>query len=203
VTENDEKRQTIETYDKSAVAHAEKFDQMGARTRDIQKAFSYINRSNPKTFEIGCGNGRDAKEIIKYTNDYLGIDLSKGMLELAKKNAPEAKFELADLETYQFPDNVDIVFAFASLLHSDEKSIKDLLERASESFSPGGVFSISLKYGPHHKETVDKEGHGPKTYFFYTPEDIEKLAPANLKTVFQETQNHGGNKWFSIIFQKI
>lgn len=203
MTIKDEKKQTIDSYNKTASAHAEKFNKSGARVEDIEKAFSYINKSNPKTVEIGCGNGRDAKEIIKHTSDYLGIDLSEGMLEIARQSTPEAKFELADLETFQFPNNIDVVFAFASILHSDKDSIKDLLERVYTSLNPGGVFFISTKYGPYHKETIDKEGHGPKTYYFYTPEEIEKLSPKGLKIIFKTVQNFNNQKWFSVILQRI
>jgi ubiquinone/menaquinone biosynthesis C-methylase UbiE len=203
MTNDAEKKQTIDTYNKSASAHAEKFNKMGARTEDIKRTFSYIEKPNPKTIEIGFGSGRDAKEIIKYTNDYLGIDLSLELCKLAQQSVPKANFKLADLETYQFPDNVNVIFAFASLLHSDKNSVKDLLGRVYESLSPGGVFFISLKYGAYHKETIDKEGHGPKTYYFYTPEEIEKLCPSGLKIVFRETQDFSGQKWFSIILQKV
>jgi SAM-dependent methyltransferase len=203
MTNDDEKKQTIDTYNKSALAHAEKFNKIGARIEDIKMAFSYIKKTNPKTIEIGFGSGRDAKEIIKYTNDYLGIDLSSEMCKLARQSVPEANFKLADLETYQFPKKIDVIFAFASLLHSDKNSVKDLLGRIYESLGPSGVFFISLKYGAYHKETIDKECHGPKTYYFYTPEEIEKLCPSGLKTVFRETQDFKGQKWFSIILQKI
>lgn len=202
MTDSGEKSQTIDTYDRSALDHAKKFDELDARAKDITQTLSYIKKSNPKTIEIGFGSGRDAKEIIKYTNDYLGIDLSNEMLKIAQQNVPEAKFELADLETYKFPNNTDVVFAFASLLHSDKDSVKDLLKRVSESLNSGGVFFISLKYGNYHKETIDKEGHGPKTYYFYTPEEIEKISPSSLKTVFQEIQDFKNKKWFSIILQK-
>lgn len=202
MTEDSEKRQTIATYDKSAAEHAQKFDDIGARVEDIKKAFSYIHKSNPKTIELGCGNGRDAKEIIKQTNDYLGIDLSREMLQIARQNIPEANFELADIETFQFPKGVDVIFSFASLLHSDKESVRKILERASLALNPGGVFFISLKYGQYHQETIDKEGHGPKTYYFYTPDEIESLLPSGLGSVYRDIQDFRGEKWFNLILQK-
>lgn len=203
MTKDSEKKQTIETYNKSALAHAEKFNKIGARTKDIEKAFSYISRPNPKVFEIGFGSGRDAAEIAKRTSDYLGIDLSSEMCKIAQRNVPAARFELADVETYQFPKGIDIIFAFASLLHSDKKGVANIINRACDSLNPAGVFFISTKYDTYHKKMIDKEGHGPKTYYFYTPEDIQKMCPLELKTVFQEIQEFKGQKWFSLILQKI
>ena len=158
---DEEKKQTIETYNKSVTAHAKKFDEMGARTEDILRTFSYINKPNPKTVELGCGNGRDAKEIIKHTNDYLGLDLSEEMLRLAQRNVPNANFLVADLESYVFPKGLDVIFAFASLLHSDKRGVSDVLKRSCKALNLGGVFFISSKYGSYHKETIDKEGLGP------------------------------------------
>lgn len=202
MTNADDKTQTINTYNKSALAHAKKFNDMGARVDDIKKTFSYIKKQNPKTVEIGCGSGRDAKEIVKYTNDFIGIDLSAEMIKLARESVPGVKFELADLETYNFPKNTDVCFSFASILHSDRESIKILLGNICRSLSNQGVIFISSKYGDYHREVIDKEGHGPKAYYFYTPEEIEKLSPSGLRIIFREVQEFGGQKWFSVIFQK-
>lgn len=197
-----EKRQTIKTYDRSAKTHAEKFDQIGARINDIKRAFSFISKNNPKVVELGCGNGRDAKEIINLTDDYLGIDLSREMIQLAKENVPGANFQLADIEEFQFPQGVDICFAFASLLHSDKESVKIIIERVHETLNKGGVFFISTKYAPYHKETSDKPGQGPKTYYFYTPEEIISLCPAGFQAEYQDTHNLRGQNWFTLILQK-
>jgi SAM-dependent methyltransferase len=202
MTSKEEKQQTIRTYNKTAKIHAQKFDEIGARIADIEKAFSYVKKSNPKTIELDCGNGRDAKEIIKHTNDYLGLDLSDEMVRLAKENVHEANFEVADLETYQFPDGADIIFAFASLLHSDRDSVKNVLKRAYKALNPGGIFFISSKHGRYHKETIDKEGHGPKTYYFYTPEEVESLSPLGFKIVYRYVHDFKGQKWFKLILQK-
>ena len=76
MTNKKDKHQTIDTYNKTARAHSQKFEDYGAREDDVERAFSYINRQNPKVVEIGCGDGRDAVEILKRTNDYVGVDLS-------------------------------------------------------------------------------------------------------------------------------
>lgn len=202
MTNQDEKKQNIENYNQSAALHSKKFDEIGARIEDIERTFAYITKANPKTVEIGCGNGRDAKEIIKHTNDYLGIDLSEGMLKLAKENVPEANFQLIDLESFEFPLNTDTIFSFASLLHTDKETLTKVLQKIDTSLNTNGVIFISLKYGEYHKETLDREGTGPRTYYFYTPKEIQQIAPTTWKTVYQDIQDFRGQKWFSIILQK-
>lgn len=202
MTNPQEKRQNIDNYNQSAKLHSKKFDEIGARVEDIERTFSYINKTNPKTIEIGCGNGRDAKEIIKHTTDYLGIDLSESMLNLAKTNVPETNFKLIDLEEFEFPSDIDVIFSFASLLHTDKETMTQVLQKINNSLNTNGIIFISLKYGKYHKEILDKEGTGPRTYYFYTPEEILQIAPTTLKTVYQNIYEFKGQKWFSTIVQK-
>jgi ubiquinone/menaquinone biosynthesis C-methylase UbiE len=196
------KKQTINTYDKSAKFHADKFDEIGTRIEDIELTYSKVKKKNPKTIELGCGNGRDAVEIIKHTNDYLGIDLSSELIKLAKKKVGEKYFKVADIETFKFPKNIDVVFTFASLLHSDKVSVKKVLNNIYKNMNKGGVIFISLKYDKYQKRLMYKEHQGYKTFYFYTPEDIKEIAPEGFKSVFEEIQDFKGQNWFSLILQK-
>jgi predicted TPR repeat methyltransferase len=92
MTSRHDKSITIDTYNKTAKIHSDKFTKYGARIDDIERAFSCIKKSNPKVVEIGCGDGRDAEEIIKRTNDYLGIDLSEELIKIAQKKSSWGKF---------------------------------------------------------------------------------------------------------------
>lgn len=199
--EIDKKTQTINTYNTTASAMAKKFDNIGARVDDIEKGFSFLQKNNPKVLEIGCGNGRDAKEILKHTNNYLGVDISKEMIKLAREYVPKGHFEVADIENYKFSNNIDLIFSFASLLHSSKEDIKNILNRAYLSLEDSGIFYISLKYAKYHKEDKTDE-FGTRTYYFYTPEDIKKLSGDQYKVLYEGIQNLRGQKWFTIILQK-
>jgi len=197
-----EKKLNINNYDKSAEFHSNKFNEIGARVGDVDRTFALVDKTNPKVVEIGCGNGRDASYIVKHTKDYLGIDLSKEMLKLALKNNPGVNFQLADLETYDFPKGVDIVFSFASLLHTDAESLKEVIEKIYASLNQGGVFFLSLKMGEYHKEKVDRDGLGPRTFYFYNPEEIRKLSPNGLTVIYELPYEFKDQKWFSMILRK-
>lgn len=43
-------------------------------------------------------------EFRKRTPDYLGIDYSEGMLKMAREYVPNAKFKLADVSEFEFPE---------------------------------------------------------------------------------------------------
>ena len=61
------KKQLINTYNKSARELSEYFQGIGPRVKDITNVFNYFPKERHlalKVIEIGCGDGRDAKEII-------------------------------------------------------------------------------------------------------------------------------------------
>lgn len=181
---------------------AQKFISFGARTSDIKQVFNLCKKKNPKVVELGCGNGRDAGEILKLTNDYLGIDISRSMIEIAKKTVPQAKLKVADLEGFEFEKRIDIIFAFAALLHSKKENLKKMFLKATKALNPNGLFFINLKYGNYAEFSKDDE-FGTRTYYYYTPEDIEKMAGKSYKTVFKNVHILRDQKWFEIILQKI
>ena len=123
------KQQTIDTYNATAELMAGKFTAIGPRVEDVLQAFSYIQKYSPRVVEIGCGNGRDAGEILTHTSDYIGIDVSTEMIRLAKKSLPDSasKFIVADIEDFKFPERIDIVFSFASLLHTPKEALEKIL----------------------------------------------------------------------------
>lgn len=180
---------------------ARKFDNIGTRVSDVQKGFSFVTKQDPKVLEIGCGNGREAREILRHTCDYTGIDISEAMIALAKENAPTGRFEVADVENFEFPKNLDIIFSFASLLHSPQEQTRQILRACYKSLNESGISLISLKYGEYREETREDE-FGLRTYYFYTPQLIKKLAGNKYKVVWEDIQELRGQKWFTIILQK-
>jgi SAM-dependent methyltransferase len=198
----DKKTQTIDTYNKSAKALADKFDSLGARTSDIEETFALVNKEKPKVLEIGCGNGRDAVEILKNTNDYLGIDISEKLIKLAREKIPEANFEVADTVGFEFPNNLDIVFAFASLIHVTKVEFKDILEKLNNSMNKSGIIRISLKHSPVYKEVTEESEFGVRTYYHYSEEDIKELTH-DFSILKSEVLDKGRTSWLEVILKKI
>ncbi len=195
------KQQIIDTYNKGAESFAKKFDSLGTRISDIKEAFQIVNKNNPKVLEIGCGNGRDAQEILKYTFDYLGIDISEEMIKIARQNVPKANFQVADVESFNFPANLDIVFAFASLIHTDKENFKNVLKKIFQMLNPSGIVWLSLKYSEEYKEIKKESEFGARTYYHYSDKDIVEMADG-FSIIKNEIRNIREQKWLEIILQK-
>ncbi len=189
------------SYNKSAERLASKFNNQGARVADIQEVFSLIKKENSAVLEIGCGNGRDAQEIIKYTNNYLGIDISPELIKLANEQVLTAQFEVADFETYEFSGNWDIVFAFASLIHADKNHLTAILSKLHQSLNAGGIVRLSMKYANTYREITKKDEFGIRTYYLYSLDDIKSTAKG-FSVLKSELMELRGQQWLEVILKK-
>ena len=62
---------------------------IGSRIDDIDNALSLAKMpTGAHVIELSCGDGRDAAEILKRVSDYIGIDPSVGLLNLARQSNP-------------------------------------------------------------------------------------------------------------------
>jgi SAM-dependent methyltransferase len=194
---------TIDTYNQSAEALAEYFRGIGPRVKYIDFALELAG--NPKAArvaEIGCGDGRDAKDIASKVDYYVGFDVSDELIKLAKAHVPEAKFEEADANDFEYPDNLDVVFAFASILHLNPAELKETLEKVANALKPGGVFYISSKHAEQYKEEVKEDKFGTRLFYFYNPDIVADLAGDNYTVPKYWYENIGTTKWFEIALQK-
>jgi trans-aconitate methyltransferase len=196
-----EKNFTEDTYDKAAQGYTQKFKDIGVRSADVDQTFSFVNTENPHVVEIGCGAGREAEYILTKTDSYIGIDISAGMLTYAKEKLPEAHFEKVAVEEYQFPKNTDVVFAFASLLHTSKVDLQTIFLRMYDALPSGGVIFVSLKRRNEYTTAVVEDTYGPREFHYYSRNDLLEVAGSGFEEVFYEEQERLED-WFTMILKK-
>ena len=74
----------------------------------IQLLKKHTNKSSGTLLHFGCGAGMHDYSFKKYFQ-ITGVDLSKGMLELAKKLNPEIRYIHGDLRTIHLSQKFDVV----------------------------------------------------------------------------------------------
>lgn len=158
-------------------------------------------KQNPFVFEIGCGNGRDAFEINKRTTHYWGIDISEKLIDLAKKTVPGVHFEVADIETYKFSKDADIVFAFASLIHVQKESLQEIMEQLFSSVAQNGLVFISLKYSDAYQQVTKTDEFGTRTYWHYSRSDIQEVI-SGFSVEHTTIHDIRGQIWMDILLRK-
>jgi SAM-dependent methyltransferase len=194
---------TIDTYDKSAEKLAEYFKGIGPRIEDIERALELAGcPPDARLVEIGCGDGRDAIEITKRVGWYEGFDPSKSLLSIAARKVSKANFIEADALTYEYPKDIDVVFAFASLLHVSRDNLPAVFYKIAQSLRPGGIAYLSLKEREYYVEETKIDEYGERMFYYYTPEIIKELAGNAFKSVFEDHQTIGKTRWFTLALQK-
>lgn len=197
--------ETIATYNKNPKYYSGYFRQY-SRQEDIDRMFEMAgNPMNPKVLEIGCGDGRDAEIISQRTNDYVGFDPSVGLVKIAQEHLPQVKFLVADAKNFHYPEGLDMVFAFASLLHVDIKGLKKVFKKLESALKTGGLVHISLKYSPQYQTEIKKDLVGARLFYLYNSKVIKELAGKNFPVVYlDENIKHGSSKntWLEIVLKK-
>jgi len=193
----------IKVYNDSAVELSERLSGIGSRTKDIERALKLANKTKKANIvEIGCGDGRDAIEIVKYAEQYEGFDPSSGLLDIAKIRVPGASFVVADTYTYKYPDNLDVVFAFASLLHINKDALSDVFNQIHKSLRSGGILYITLKERNLYGEETKTDEYGVRMFYYYSLPIIKELAGKGFTTVYEGRFIKGKTNWFAIALKK-
>jgi len=197
------KQQNVKVYDDSAKALAQYFKGVGSRIADIELGLKLAKvGDNARVVEIGCGSGRDALEIVKRVGWYEGFDPSKELLKIAQKELPDTSFVLTDALTYNYPNDIDTIYAFASLLHVNKPDMKKVFKKVSESLRLGGIFYMSLKERNQYTEEIKKDRYGERMFYYYNISLISEIAGDSFTTVNKAHQRIGKTNWFTIALRK-
>ncbi|MBP7807414.1 class I SAM-dependent methyltransferase [Candidatus Saccharibacteria bacterium] len=195
---------TIETYDASAEQLADYFKGIGPRVDDIERAIDLADTNTDlRVVEIGCGDGRDAAEIVDRVTWYEGVEPSKGLLKLARQKLPDVNFVNDTIQNYEFPDDLDVVFAFASLLHLSREENAQLFPRVAKALHKGGVFFVSLKEGEKYEPRLQQDKFGDRMFYYYDVDTVRELAGDAFSLEYECHQTIGNTDWIELGFQRV
>ena len=126
-----------ESYFKSKISN------MPAYEETLERARQYLSPED-RAIEIGCGTGMTATKLAPYVKEYVGTDLSPGMIEQANGRLKETpveglRFEVATAnEAPSEAGQYDVVLGF-NLYHL-VPDLDGALANARDLLKPGGLF---------------------------------------------------------------
>jgi len=124
---------------------AEDFSRTRQFTWDIEILSQYISNGDI-VLDLGCGNGRSLEILKEKKIDYFGLDVSKKLIEIAKKKYPQNRFEVGDILKLPYPDNFfDKVLAIRILHHIPSKEFQlQALQEIKRILKPGGLLILTV-----------------------------------------------------------
>ncbi|MEU6251212.1 class I SAM-dependent methyltransferase [Streptomyces sp. NPDC047043] len=139
---------------------AEAFDAIGDRYDEAFPhkegqiaAAEWLIKSLPadsRVLDLGCGSGLPtARQVVEAGSQVVGVDLSAGMVALARQNVPAGDFRRADIADLRPGGPLDLgrfeaVTAFFSLLMLPRAEIPLALRTIHHLLLPGGLFALSM-----------------------------------------------------------
>lgn len=171
----DKNKNAIEVYDLIADDYAKKFDPIESDDDLIfPNTFLSHLKVGSKIVDLGCGTGFSAGYFTKNGMNVIGVDLSKSMIAIAKRNYPNIHFFIEDVRSFSINDQVDAVWAGYSLFHFEQEHFENTILKIRTYLKSGGIFGLVMQEG--HGEIEPNEPFLPEKKIYihlYTEEELK------------------------------
>ena len=145
-----------------------------------------LHKFNVKTvLELACGSGLYLFPLNKNGFDVEGLDISKEMLDVARKRSKAIKLYKQDMTKFNTKKKYDAILILNSglALLPNQSLIDKTIKQSQKNLNANGILLIDL---PNHKKEI-KESNLDQEYEKY------KIPNGKIDVVFRHRKN--GNKW--------
>ncbi|WP_323095569.1 class I SAM-dependent methyltransferase [Intrasporangium sp. YIM S08009] len=140
-----------DAYDTVAADYAAYFPDTWAETSldlAMVDAFAAAVGEGGQVLDAGCGAGRMSRYLADRGVHPRGLDLSSGMVAMARRDHPDLAFDVASLDALPAPDaSVDGVLLWYSVIHTPPSGLHRLLAEAVRVCRPGGHLLVASQSG--------------------------------------------------------
>ncbi|MFD9539233.1 class I SAM-dependent DNA methyltransferase [Streptomyces sp. NPDC060022] len=155
---------TRASYDVMADDYAAQFqDELAAKPIDraVLAGFAELvqARSRGPVADVGCGTGRVTQHLHALGVDAFGIDLSPGMLAVARRKYPGLRFEEGSMLGLDLPDGgLGGLLAWYSTIHVPDEQLPQVFAEFYRVLAPGGHLLLGFQAGEEVVRRTDAWG---------------------------------------------
>lgn len=141
--------------------------------------------------DLGCGSGILARIVTDAGYDVLGVDVSPDMVELARANAPGARFAQGSLLDAELPPAVAVTSIGEALNYAVDpraglEQVERLAGRVRDALDPRGVFLFDVATpGRHGGDEVVKLHEGDDWSMFVRLREHDDATLERTMTIFR------------------
>lgn len=171
--------------------------------RELEKFSSFLSK-NAYVLDVGCGAGIPTAEfLVKKGFNVRGIDLSETMLNLARKNVPDAKFFKMDMNELNFEKNsFDGIISVYALFHVSKDNHFSIFRQFYDILKPKGILLINT--GTSESEGMSNFFGVPMFWSNFKPQDtLDLIKKAGFSILFDGILERGGEYQYWIYGKKI
>ena len=127
-------------------------------------------------WDLGCGPGDVTRYLSDRELDVIGVDLSEGMLDHARKLNPDITFQRGDMLALDAADDsLAGLTAFYSLIHFQQDQLARVAAELHRVLRPGGLLLIALHGGDGQIHLDEWWGRPVQVdTYFHTRDGVEK-----------------------------
>lgn len=166
---------TQSSYDAVAAEYADRiYDELRHKPLDCELLQRFTETVAPEGLvcDLGCGPGHVARHLQGLGLRVCGVDLSPGMVHLARQRNPGIEFEQGDLTALDVPEgHFAGVVAFYSLIHIVPAEMPEALREIHRILSPGGLLLAAFHLGTETLHLTEWWGHAVRVDFHFHPTD--------------------------------
>ncbi|MEV6413785.1 class I SAM-dependent methyltransferase [Kribbella sp. NPDC051718] len=169
------------SYDVAAADYAKQLDHFLAENPyDRAMLDLFAELVTGRVGDLGCGPGRITPYLASRGLDAFGLDLSPGMVEVARKAYPELRFDVGDLLDLDLPDGeLGGALAWYSLVHTPPEELPKVFAEIHRVLAPGGLLLHAWKIGTEGYHLDQAYGHPLSLDVFqYQVADVQQALTA-------------------------
>lgn len=107
--------------------------------------FELLPPPGRRTLELGCGEGRVARDLKARGHTVVGVDVSRTLVRFAREADPTGEYVVCDAAELPFDDaSFDLVVAFNSLMDMDD--MRGAVGEAARVLEPGGRLGVCITH---------------------------------------------------------